>query len=70
LHLTTVRRIRDACRAANVPVGIHTGGLEWTQKRLADGFNFVTLGSDLGFLMKAATQDLAAARTALGAKAG
>ena len=69
LHLATVHRIRDVCKAAGVPVGIHTGGLEWAKRRLEAGFNFVTLGSDVGFLMKAATADLAAARGALGTSA-
>ena len=61
-HLATVERILKACKAARVPVGIHTGGLEYTRLRLAAGFDFVTLGSDAGFMMTAAATDLAAAR--------
>jgi 4-hydroxy-2-oxoheptanedioate aldolase len=60
-HLAAVRRIRDACQAARLPVGIHTSGLDYTRRRLADGFKFVTLGSDAGFMMQAARADLAAA---------
>ena len=64
LHLETVGRILAACKAHGVPAGIHTGGLEYTKLRLAAGFNFVTLGSDVGFMMQAAATDLAAARGA------
>jgi 4-hydroxy-2-oxoheptanedioate aldolase len=61
-HLATVEAILKACKAAKVPVGIHTGGLDYTRRRLAAGFDFVTLGSDAGFMMAAAAADLAAAR--------
>jgi 4-hydroxy-2-oxoheptanedioate aldolase len=62
LHLETVDRILRACKRHGVPAGIHTSSLEWTQRRLAAGFEFVTLGSDAGFMMQAAARDLAAAR--------
>jgi 4-hydroxy-2-oxoheptanedioate aldolase len=62
LHLAAIERILAACKAARVPVGIHTGGLDYTRRRLAAGFDFVTLGSDVGFMLRAATADLAAAR--------
>jgi 4-hydroxy-2-oxoheptanedioate aldolase len=68
LHLETVGKILAACRKHKVPAGIHTSGLAWTQKRLAAGFDFVTLGSDIGFMMQAATADLAAARGTIGPK--
>jgi 4-hydroxy-2-oxoheptanedioate aldolase len=62
LHLATVTRILAACKRQGVPVGIHTGGLAYTRIRLEAGFDFVTLGSDAGFMMRAAAADLAAAR--------
>ena len=62
LHLATVKRILDCCKAHKVPVGIHTGGLDYTRRRLDAGFDFVTLGSDAGFMMQAVTTELAAAR--------
>lgn len=68
IHLATVEKILAACRKHKVPAGIHTSGLEWTKKRLAMGFNFVTLGSDIGFMMQAATADLAAAKGSIGPK--
>ena len=62
LHLAAVEQILTACKAHRVPVGIHTGGLAYTRRRLAAGFDFVTLGSDAGFMMQMATAELAAAR--------
>lgn len=66
LHLETVGRIFAAARKHKVPIGIHTSGLAWTQKRLAAGFDFVTLGSDLGFMTQAAINDLTAAKGGIG----
>ena len=61
-HLAAVEKILAACKRQGVPAGIHTGGLEWSRRRLATGFDFVTLGTDAGFLMQAASGDLAAIR--------
>jgi hypothetical protein len=44
------------------PAGNHTGGLACTRIRLEAGFDFVTLGSDAGFMTQPAAADLAAAR--------
>ena len=62
VHAATVERIQDACRRHGVAIGIHTGGLEFTRRYLDLGFNFVTLGSDLGFMVRTAAGDLAAVR--------
>ncbi len=64
VHLDTVNKILAACKRHNVPAGIHTGGVEWTRRRLEAGFDFVTLGSDAGFMMQAAAAGLAEARGA------
>lgn len=61
-HLATVESILKACKRHKVPAGIHTGGVEFTRKRLAAGFDFVTLGADAGFLSRAVVTELAAAR--------
>ena len=45
-HLEVVTRIRDVCRQHKVAVGIHTSSLEYAQKYLALGLNFVTLRSE------------------------
>ena len=61
-HLAAVEHILATCKRLGVPAGIHTGGLEWSKRRLAMGFDFVTLGTDVGFMMQAASGDLAAVR--------
>jgi 4-hydroxy-2-oxoheptanedioate aldolase len=61
LHLETVGLLA-ACKKHKVPAGIHTGGLAYARIRLEAGFEFVTLGSDAGFMMRAAAADLAAVR--------
>jgi 4-hydroxy-2-oxoheptanedioate aldolase len=61
-HAAAVTRIEKACRRAGIAVGIHTSSLAYATKYLAAGFNLVTLGSDAGFMMRAAVADLAGAR--------
>jgi 4-hydroxy-2-oxoheptanedioate aldolase len=61
-HAAAVSRIADACRRAGIAVGIHTSSLVYAQRYLAAGFNLVTLGSDAGFMLRAASGDLAAVR--------
>ena len=67
-HAAAVSRILEACKRAKIAAGIHTSSLAFTQKYLAAGFNMVTLGSDAGFMIRAAAADLAAVRET-GAKA-
>ena len=62
LHIETMAKILDACKRHGVPCGTHTGGLADSRRRLKEGFNFVTLNSDGGFMMQAAASDLAAVR--------
>jgi 4-hydroxy-2-oxoheptanedioate aldolase len=61
-HAAAVSRIADACRGAGIAVGIHTSSLAYAKRYLAAGFNLVTLGSDAGFMLRAAAGDLAAVR--------
>jgi 4-hydroxy-2-oxoheptanedioate aldolase len=63
-HIAAVEQILAGCKRRGVPAGIHTGSLAWSKRRLAMGFDFVTLGTDAGFLMQAAMADLAAVREA------
>jgi len=63
-HVAAVERIRVACAEAGVAIGIHTSSVEYTRRYLAQGFQFVTLGSDSGFMGRAANEDLRAARDA------
>jgi 4-hydroxy-2-oxoheptanedioate aldolase len=61
-HLAAVASIRQACARHRLPVGIHASSAAWAARRLADGFNFVTVGSDVGFMMRALGEDLASVR--------
>ena len=61
-HLVVVKELLEKCRAHKIAAGIHTSSLEYAQKYLALGFNFVTLGSDSGHMAKTAARELAAAR--------
>lgn len=61
-HAAAVSRILEACRDAGIAAGIHTSSVEYSRRYLEAGFNLVTLGTDAGFMMRAAAQDLAAIR--------
>jgi len=61
-HAATVRQIFDACRRHGVAAGIHTSSLAYTQRYLEMGFNLVTLGTDVGWMIAGAARELAAAR--------
>lgn len=59
--------VRDACREARIAAGIFTPSGEVAQQRLAEGFTFVTVASDLTHLEQAARDHLTLARRALDA---
>ena len=65
-HVETVQRIFEAAKRHGVAPGIHTGGVEYTNRYLKMGFQMVTLGADRGFMSAKAAADLAAARDAAG----
>ena len=67
-HLVVVKELLEKCRAHKIAAGIHTSSLEYAQKYLALGFNFVTLGSESGHMAKNAARELAAARGTAEAK--
>jgi 4-hydroxy-2-oxoheptanedioate aldolase len=59
LHIEAVAKVLAICKKHRVPAGIHTGSAEWTQRRLDAGFDFVTLGIDLDWMVRGAQADLA-----------
>ena len=67
-HLVVVKELLEKCKAHKIAAGIHTSSLEYAQKYLALGFNFVTLGSESGHMAKNAARELAAARGTAEAK--
>jgi 4-hydroxy-2-oxoheptanedioate aldolase len=65
-HIETMGKILATCKRHGVPVGAHTTGLAETRRRLKEGYNFLTLGADAGFMIQAASADLAAVRETQG----
>jgi 2-keto-3-deoxy-L-rhamnonate aldolase RhmA len=61
-----LRRGVDLCHAAGKPVGIVSGTVDGARAYAAMGFDFVAVGVDLGMLVSAASQSLAAMRGAVG----
>lgn len=55
-------RVREAAAAAGVAAGIHTPAGADAARRLAEGFTFATVSSDLTHLERSAADHLAAAR--------
>lgn len=49
--LAAFDRIRAACRSAGVRAGIHTSSVAYSQAMIARGFDLVTVGADLRYLM-------------------
>lgn len=58
--------VREACDAAGIAAGIFTTSGEQAAQRLAEGFTFVCVSGDLAHLERAARDELAVARAALG----
>jgi 4-hydroxy-2-oxoheptanedioate aldolase len=61
-HMRAVETVLTACKRHGVPIGIHTSSLEWSRRRLEAGFDFVTIGSDAGFIMQGAAAALSQMR--------
>ena len=45
-----ILRILEAAKKRNLLAGIHNGSVEYAQKMISKGFNFVTVGSDQRFM--------------------
>jgi 2-keto-3-deoxy-L-rhamnonate aldolase RhmA len=52
-NLAAIARVRDAAAAAGIPVGIHVRAGAEARGRLAEGFAFATVSSDVGILAAA-----------------
>ncbi len=57
-----VRRIVQACRNTGKIPGLACGSAEDARRRAAQGFQFLTAGSDAGFLLAGAKAGLQALR--------
>ncbi|MGH3878455.1 MAG: HpcH/HpaI aldolase family protein [Actinophytocola sp.] len=59
---SAVARIRDAAKQAGIAAGIHTPEGATAARRLAEGYTFATIASDLNHLEQAARNHLESAR--------
>ena len=68
VHVAAVTKIFETARSHGLAVGIHTWSAAFTKRYLFQGFNFVTLGSEIGFMARTAVSDLSEARKAIAEK--
>jgi 4-hydroxy-2-oxoheptanedioate aldolase len=61
-HADAIEHVRTVCRRAGIGAGIHTSGGEQAARRLDQGFDMVTVGTDAALLRAAAAAGLATAR--------
>lgn len=57
-HAAAVQHILSACREHGIAAGIHTSSAVYAKRYWDMGFNFVNCSSDVGFMMRAAIEDL------------
>lgn len=73
--IAAVREIREACVRNGVAPGIHTSGADGLRQRIAEGFQFLAMASELKYLLGGLQSDLvdsgwtATPRTTLGEEA-
>lgn len=53
-----IDRVFDASRAAGVATGVHMGSGKTIMDRVEKGYNFITVGNDLGFVRTGAMEIL------------
>lgn len=51
-----VQRLHDVARKNGVAPGIHVGTVEQARKRIAEGFRFIAVSSELGFMLSEANR--------------
>lgn len=51
----TLIRIRDACARQGVPSGLHVFSIEDAKRRIAEGWRFIAVNSELKFMLQGAT---------------
>jgi 4-hydroxy-2-oxoheptanedioate aldolase len=73
LHIATVARILETCRKNGVAAGSHTGGPAFSRRLVDQGFQMVTLTSDIGSMgrgVREQVKELGDWRGTLSASAG
>ncbi|MDQ4100227.1 MAG: aldolase/citrate lyase family protein [Chloroflexota bacterium] len=54
-----IMHVRDSCRAKGIAPGIHTSGAEAVNMRIAQGFQFCAMASELKYLLSGLAADIA-----------
>lgn len=65
MRLAAFDRILTACKAAGRKAGVHTTSPAYSRQMIERGFDLVTVGADLGYLMAGARRDVREMREAL-----
>ena len=52
----TLTRIREACQRHGVAAGLHTFSIESARQRVAEGWQFVAMNSELKFMLQGASE--------------
>ena len=63
-HARALERVVEACRNTGKIPGIAAAGIDDGIRRASQGFQFITAGSDTGFIMQGAAAGLAKLRSA------
>jgi 4-hydroxy-2-oxoheptanedioate aldolase len=56
LHESTIQRILAACKRCKVPAGIHVFSIEDAKRRIAEGWQFIAVNSELKFMLQGASE--------------
>jgi len=64
--LEAINHIAASAKKHGIVAGIHTGDPKYASERLANGFNYITIGSDFGLMNAAAKQAVNAVRAGEG----
>ena len=62
--LQAIQRIREACHAAGIRVGIHCGSSDYAVTKVQEGFDLISISSDTNLLRAAVQNAIAAPRLA------
>jgi 4-hydroxy-2-oxoheptanedioate aldolase len=56
LHESTIQRVLAACKRNKVPAGIHVFSIDDAKRRIAEGWQFIAVNSELKFMLQGASE--------------
>ena len=57
-HMEAIQHVRETCKKYGVAPGIHTSGAEGVNQRIAEGFQFCALASELRYMLSGLRDDI------------